>query len=322
MSTDFATMRAATAAGYQPHRSHRGERIWQETNCYLDLWIEILNALGHDPVPAFACALSADHDGAQWSFLKPDPEDLRSHYGLEVAEEALWRPVLDTVCSGPQRNLVHTVEVDSWWLPDTAGTDYRSAHVKTTIVPVSVDREAATMTYIHNAGIYELSGDDFAGVFSAPELPPYVEQIRRVAIDPGPDVDRASLLRSARRHLDRRAAGNPAQRLSASVDDALIWLAGAGLETFHAWAFATIRQFGATAEVAGDFADALRAADIPAAGQAAELFRSAASSAKTLQFKLARTARGRAVDVAALKAVMADEWQRAVDLLDEAVPRG
>lgn len=54
---------SAIPRGYQSHFSHAGERIWPETNCYLDLWIETLHALGLDPVPAFACALSADHDG-------------------------------------------------------------------------------------------------------------------------------------------------------------------------------------------------------------------------------------------------------------------
>ena len=54
---------SASPRGYQSHFSHAGERIWPETNCYLDLWIETPHALGLDPAPAFACALSADHDG-------------------------------------------------------------------------------------------------------------------------------------------------------------------------------------------------------------------------------------------------------------------
>ncbi len=69
------------------HPSHSGDRIWPETNCYLDLWIELLHTLGHDPVPMYACALSADHDGEQWTFVKPDPADIRDLYGLQVAEE-------------------------------------------------------------------------------------------------------------------------------------------------------------------------------------------------------------------------------------------
>jgi hypothetical protein len=81
---ELALQISASPSGYQSHFSHAGERIWPETNCYLDLWIETLHALGLDPVPAFACALSADHDGLQWTFLKQQPEDLRQLYGLEA----------------------------------------------------------------------------------------------------------------------------------------------------------------------------------------------------------------------------------------------
>lgn len=121
---------SASPRGYQSHFSHAGERIWPETNCYLDLWIETLHDLWIDPVPAFACALSADHDGLQWTFLKQQPEDLRQLYGLEVTEEIVWLPLLETVESGPSRGVLNTVEVDSWWLPDTAGTAYHADHVK------------------------------------------------------------------------------------------------------------------------------------------------------------------------------------------------
>ena len=87
----------ATPAEYLPHFTHRGDRIWPETNCYLDLWIEVLNALGYDPVPALACLLAADHDGFNWTFAKQQPEDLRRLYGLEVSEENAWLPILELI---------------------------------------------------------------------------------------------------------------------------------------------------------------------------------------------------------------------------------
>src|SRR5271169_4095915 len=121
---------SASPRGYQSHFSHAGERIWPETNCYLDLWIETPHALGLDPAPAFACALSADHYGLQWTFLKQQPEDLRRLYGLEVTEEIVWLPLLERVESGPPRGVLNTVEVDSRWLPDTVGTAYHADHVK------------------------------------------------------------------------------------------------------------------------------------------------------------------------------------------------
>jgi hypothetical protein len=91
-------MPRAVAAGLpesapQISASRRGP----ETNCCRDLWIETLQALGLDPVPAFACALSAGHDGLQWTFLKQQQEVLRRLYGLEVTEEIVWLPLLETV---------------------------------------------------------------------------------------------------------------------------------------------------------------------------------------------------------------------------------
>lgn len=88
---------SASPRGCQSHFSHARERIWPETNCYADLWIETLHALGLDPVPAFACAPSADHDSLQWTFLKQQPEDLRRLSGLEVTEEIVWLPLLERV---------------------------------------------------------------------------------------------------------------------------------------------------------------------------------------------------------------------------------
>lgn len=302
------------------HFSHAADRIWPETNCYLDLWIEVLHVLGHDPVPMFACALSAGHDGSQWSFVKPDPADLRSLYGVHVAEEALWRPVLDTVESGRARGLLHTVEVDSWWLPDTAGTDYRSAHVKTTIVPLRVDRNVKEMTYIHNSGLYDLAGEDFDGVFNLRPtsewvLLPYIEQIRELPtpVDPSP----VSVVRS---HLDRRSPGNPVDGLTRSVTEAIDWLPAAGIATFHEWAFATLRQCGAGAEVAADLSDYLSVNGAPGSEAAAPLFRDVATGAKAVQFKMARAARGRSVDVSDTLAAMGAQWAGALDILEHTVP--
>jgi len=220
---------SAGPTGYRSHFSHAPERIWPETNCYVDLWIETLHALGLDPVPTFASALSADHDGLQWSFMKQQPEDLRRLYGLEVAEEVVWLPLLDTIESGPSRGVLHTIEVDSWWLPDTAGTAYRAEHVKTSIVPTRVDRHSRVMWYVHGRGLHELRADDFDGLFGLREgaelvLPPYTEQISR-----HPDrVEPGALAHITRAHLGRRAKGNPVERLAAGVQRACGWLPRCG----------------------------------------------------------------------------------------------
>ncbi|SIR63365.1 DUF1839 family protein [Williamsia sterculiae] len=313
--------RLVDIAEYTAHVSHTDDnRIWRETNCYVDVWIETLNLLGLDPVPSFAGALAADHDGQQWTFIKPDPADLRVLYGLEVAEDALWRPVLETVQSGPARNMLHTVEVDSWWLPDTAGTDYRSGHVKTTIVPLRVDSDAQTMTYLHNSGMYRLEGDDFVGIFGlnnppAEVLPPYVEQIRWFPERARPEL----VVDAVRGHLARRPAANPVERLAESVREATIWLPGAGMETFHRWAFATLRQCGSTAELAADLVSWLDDAGVTGAAEARQPFLDFAADAKAVQFKMARAARGRTVDVDSTTEAMVKSWDRAIDIVIAAV---
>lgn len=304
---------------HQPHFTHSADRIWPETNCYFDLWIELLHGLGLDPVPSFASALSADHDGLHWSFLKPLPEDIRRLYGLEVAEENVWMPVLETVESGPERGVLHTVEVDSWWLPDTAGTAYRAEHVKTTIVPTRVDRGRKLMWYLHNAGLYELRDDDFDGVFgltagAATALLPYIEQIRSYPDRREPDA----LQRITGEHLSRRPAGNPVQRLADGLHRAAQWLPHDGMPRFHRWAFATLRQCGATAELAADFVVHLDQL-YPGAAAAEVPFRSVASGAKSVQFTMARLATGRTVDVQAKLAHMADQWNTGMTTLSAAV---
>lgn len=308
-------------ADHRPHFTHGPDRIWQQTNCYTDLWIELLHGLGADPVPAFACTLSSDYDGVQWTFTKPAIEDLRRLYGLEVAEENLWMSVLDTVQSGRERGILHTVEVDSFWLPDTEGTAYHAEHVKTTVVPTFVDRDEKVMQYLHNAGGYRLRGDDFDGIFGlagrpAAVLPPYMEQIRHHADWAESDA----IISTARAHLARRPADNPVRRLAEGVVDACRWLPDAGMETFHRWSFAVLRQCGAAAELAADFCMAVDPLCSGAAAAAVPL-RSVASEAKAVQFKMARVAAGRPVSLDAGLAAMAGNWEVGLDLVAAAVER-
>ena len=58
-----------------------------------------------------------------------------------------------------------STEADAFWLPDTAGTDYRRQHTKTTIVIDDLDLDAQALGYFHNAGYFALEGEDFATAF-------------------------------------------------------------------------------------------------------------------------------------------------------------
>ena len=304
---------------YRHHFTHHPDRVWTETNCYLDLWIEVLNCLGLDPIPAIAVLLSSDHDGMAWTFGKQQPDDLRRLYGLEVDEENAWLPVLELIETAGPRGVLHTVEVDSWWLPDTAGTAYRTEHVKTTITPVQVDRHARELRYLHNAGMFMLSGTDFDGIFglaaeSAQSLPPYIEVIRYFPHRAQPNALRDIV----RGHLARRPSGNPIERLAASVTHAMSWLPAAGASRFHLWAFASLRQCGSSAELLADLAEHLDH-EFAGAAAAAGPLRAVAAQAKSVQFKMARVLNGRKVDVSPILESMAEDWQTGLGAIAGAV---
>ncbi len=311
-----------TAATFVPHPLLATERSWTETNCYVDVWIEVLHALGLDPVAASAFALSCDFEGDQWTFFKYPPEDLRDLYGIDVAEMNVWRPVVDHVEEQLGLGRLCTVEGDAWFLPDTVGVSYGSDHVKTTIVPAAIDRGGRTLGYFHNAGYFELGGDDFDGIFrlgahaDPTALPPYVERIRldRVRRDDPNLVERVVAL--TRQHLGRRPADNPVPRMAARLREDLPWLATQDLETFHLYSFGLARQCGASTELAASFVEWLDQHDGPGVAPAALAFREVAEGAKRLQFAMARVVRGRTVDLDGVLAEMAARWDDAIGVLE------
>jgi hypothetical protein len=307
---------------YEPHRLHGPDRNWTETNCWQDMMIELLHVLGLDPVAGGAFTLSSDFDGDQWTLFKFPPEDLRALYGLEVAEMYVWRPVIDHVAEYLARGHPLTVEVDAFYLPDTAGITYGLDHAKTGIVMQMLDREGRRLGYFHNAGYFELEGDDFDGIFYRAEgrdpriLLPYVEI---VTLDRLRHDDESELLDTAvaltRDHLARRPTTNPMTRWRARLEGDLGWLAEEGDAAFHPYAFATCRQAGANAEVAGAFVDWLDGRQGGGLDKAVGAFGAIASTAKGLQFSLARAARGRKVDLGPAFDEMEASWDTAMETM-------
>jgi len=205
------------------------------------------------------------------------------------------------------------VEVDSYYLPDTARVSHGIEHVKTLIAPNMIDREQRRLAYFHNAGYYELEGDDFARIFERPVdrpemLPPYVELVK---LDRIRHLDEDKLLSAAlglvRAHLQRRPATNPVQRFRKRLDHDIGWLRSDGLATFHLYSYATLRQFGSSAELAGSLCDWLAERGEPIA-QVAVDFRELASDAKTAQFQLARLVSGRTVDIGPILQRLEARW--------------
>ena len=315
---------------YEVHPLHHPQRTWQATNCYIDIWIEIVSHVGWPPQPAGLCALSADCLPREWAFLKYQTDDLRLLYGIHVAEIDVWRDVEDHVAEHLDVGNFVTLETDSWFLPDTEGISYRSEHTKTTIVPVHLDRHRRELIYFHNAGLYQLSGNDFDGALARPGTPthvpmPYMELVRfdRADRDEGALAERARLL--ARDHLARRPADNPVARLATIVTGGLPVLAERGMAYFHAFSFATTRQLGLTAQNAADglewLADASPAGvNAASARDAAGHFHEVSEQAKKLQFALARAASGRSKDLSGALGTLRDTWAAATDHAVRALP--
>jgi len=82
---------SASPRGYQSHFSHAGERIWPETNCYLDLWIENTpRSWAGSGARIRLCSFPPTTMASNGHSLSNSREDLRRLYGLEVTEEIVW----------------------------------------------------------------------------------------------------------------------------------------------------------------------------------------------------------------------------------------
>jgi hypothetical protein len=201
-------------ATYKPHLLHDHSRTYLETNCYADIIIELLHACGYEPLAAFGHLVRMDFEGDQWTFFKPPPEDLEALFGIDIHEMQPYRPLPVQIAEQIELGRTMIVELDSWYLPDTASTSYRSEHVKTSCAFDAVDVEAQTLRYFHGAVLYDLEGDDYRGVFrigdySDDVLSPYTELVR---FDAGRKLEgealRVASLETLRYHLAKLPARN------------------------------------------------------------------------------------------------------------------
>lgn len=313
-------------ARYARHAIHTADRTWPETNCYVDVWIELLHAHGFDPVPALPFTVAVDFEGDQWTFFKFRLGDLEELYGLTVEELAVWRPLVRHVEEQVALGRPVLVELDSYYLPDTAGSAYQREHVKSTVAVNAIDVPGQRMEYFHNQGYFALHGSDFDHVFRLAQprdpafLPPYVEFVKpRPAVALKGDRQVRASLGSLRRHLSLLPATNPFPRFKARFESDLRWLAEEPLETFHQYAFATVRQFGACYELAHTYLRWLADRAVPGLAAPSAAFAELSAGAKTLQFNLARAmARKRPLDLTAVD-VMARRWEDAVTDLKRAL---
>ncbi|MDB4990692.1 MAG: hypothetical protein JWN04_5870 [Myxococcaceae bacterium] len=311
-------------SSYRRHALHDENRAWVETNCYVDLWIEVLHAHGFDPTAALAFTVAVDFEGDQWLFFKQPTGDMFELFGLDVQELNIFRSVLEHAVEQVSRGRIVLVELDAWHLPDTAGVSYHLGHTKTTVGIQSIDVDARKLGYFHNAGYFELSGDDFAGLFGLDrprrddELVPYTEFAK---FDPRGRVNDDELLarslRQLRRHLARRPSDNPVPRFRERFLQDLVRLREQPTEAFHTYAFATLRQCGAAFELAASYLDWLTARGVSDLATAKAAFETLSSQAKTVQFKTARSVMlKRDVDFAPMFEAMTAAWATAFSELD------
>ncbi len=325
-------MSASTAAGgmvslfglapssYRPHALHLGDHTYPETNCYTDVVIELLHARGDEPLAAMGFTLRMDFEGDQWTFFKPPPEDLEALFGLDIHEMQPYRPLPDQVAEHIASGNTLIVELDSWYLPDTSATSYRTEHVKTSVAMEAIDRDRERLRYFHNTSLHELEGEDYRGAFRLGRpydedvLPPYTELVRfdagrRLA---GDDL-RAAARGLLRRHLARRPSSNPFGRFGSRLARDLPELLEGDAAQYHAYAFATARMAGAAFEVCASHVDWLLGEQSAAASDA---LREIVQGCKVLSLKLARR---RPFDPQEIVVRLAREWDRAMSRLDSLV---
>ena len=299
---------------YRRHPIHGPDRTWTETNCYTDLLVELVHGLGHEPVAMLPFTLAIDFEGDQWTFFKPSPSDLVTLYGLDIQELAIWRPLLAHVEEQVAAGRPVLVELDSFYLPDTAGTAYKLAHQKTTVGVNEIDAERGYLGYFHNQGYFALQGDDFEKIFHVAGLPPYVEFVKRVPGFVAPDLLEASLA-MLKMHLARAPRDNPFSRFKARFGDDLGSLLESDIDQFHKYSFATLRQYGACFELAETYLRWLAANGVAGLEVSAAAFQQISQTAKAFQFQLARAmARKKPLDLAPLDG-MGAQWDVGMTLL-------
>jgi hypothetical protein len=280
---------------YVPHELHGSERAWTESNCYIDVWVEVLHTLGLDPCACLPHVLPVDFEGDQWTFFKPSHDDLSVLYGLDVQELNVWRPLVVNAREQLAGGKLVLSEVDAFFLPDTAGTDYRAQHTKTTIGIQELDIESGKLGYFHNSGYHLLEGADFMGLFridSAPDhayMPFFAEFVRvgrRKHLEP--DALRRASIGVLRKHLARIPGTNPIVRFGDRFATDLAWMQSEGLPAYHAWAFATLRQLGAAFELGAVYMRWLSRVGEVGLEPSAAAFDAISGVAKTLVLKTAR----------------------------------
>jgi hypothetical protein len=305
---------------YQAHPLHGPDRTYVETNCYADCLIELLHARGDEPLAMLAFVVATTWEGDQFTYAKPPYADLTRLYGIEVHEMLPYRSLPEHIEEQLRHGRTVLIEMDAWYLPDTAATSYRREHLKTTVAPDFIDRDNKVLRYFHNAGFYELTDEDYRGVFrqlphfSADVMDPFTELVR---FDAGPRLTGEALRGAAREllagYFARRPENNPFEIWSQRLTYDLPRLLAGDEADYHAYAFVTVRMVGSSFELLADHVEwVLGAPGRPAA----DALREVVQATKVLSFRLARR---RPFDPHRALTTMAQAWSTAMVQLGRAL---
>lgn len=310
-------------ATYKRHLIHGENRTWAETNCYSDVIIELLHSLGHEPIAALPFTLAIDFEGDQWTFFKYPDADLLTLYGLDIQELAVWRPLVQHIEEQIAAGRPVLVELDSYFMPDTAGSAYKLAHMKSTVAVNEIDIDNRHLGYFHNQGYFHLNGQDFSDIFQLDKLvhermlPPYIEFVKKA---PRFQPLSGSALAAAstdllKNHLKRVPQQNPFIPFKEKFNRDLEWLLSADIGVFHAYSFVTLRQYGACFELAETYLRWLSGYGFAHLDTATEAFQQISQQTKAFQFQLARSmARKKPLDLSPLD-TMAAHWELGMNTL-------
>lgn len=313
-----------SADHYRVHPLHLQDQAWLQKNCYVDVWIEVLHALGLPPEAMLGFTVALSFEGDQWTFFKPPHRDLGDLYGIEVEELNLWRGnLVDHTLHHLSEGKLVIAEADAFYMPDTAGTDYHEQHTKSTIVINTVDVAQRRLGYFHNHGYFELAGDDFTHLLrhgyeaDAGYMPFFAEFVRLDRLRRLPQKELvATSVRLLRSHLERMRKENPIRRFAVQFPKDVAWLQSEGLPLYHRYAFATLRQLGANFELAANYLRWLASHGEAGLEDAQAAFQDIAGGTKALLLKTARAVNTRrAVQFDDLLEDMARAWDTGTDIL-------
>jgi hypothetical protein len=283
-------------ASFHAHPLHDPARDWPETNCYVDLWIEVLHGLGREPLAGLGFTVAQDFEGDHFTFFKFPLEDVAALYGIAVQELAIYDTVERHTQEQIGRGRLALIEVDAFYLPDTRGVSYGLEHSKTTIAANRLDPLGRSLDYFHNAGFFSLEGEDFDGVFQRPghsssrpdALFPYVE----FAKFNGAPLKGAALVEQSlvllQRHLALAPTHNPVRAFAQRIGEDILTLVQREPAFFHKYAFNTLRQLGANFELLASHLAWLSDKGVDGLDSPADTARAISSGAKVMQFQLAR----------------------------------